>query len=104
MSTVTLSEVKDLLNVTHNHDDKKLQMLLNAAEDRALEFMNRTQFGDLCEDDSNFVGSDETIPDAVVIAVCFLVQGMYDATPEQMPMLESAAERLMISYRCGMGM
>lgn len=104
MSTVSLSDVKSFLNVTHAFDDAKLQILINAAEDEALRFMNRTQFGELCEDDSNFVGSAETIPDSVIVAVYFLVQAMYDAAPEQNEVLRKTAERLMMPYRCNMGM
>lgn len=103
MSTVSLSDVKDFLNVTHTSDDAKLQILINAAEDEALKFMNRTQFGELCEDDSNFIGSVETIPESVIVAVYFLVQAMYDALPEQIIILRQTAERLMMPYRCSMG-
>lgn len=104
MSTIALADVKDFLNVTHSSDDAKLQILLDAAEDEALRFMNRTVFGELCEEDSNFVGSDETMPDSVVVAVYFLTEAMYDATPDTILTLRKAAERLMMPYRCAMGM
>jgi len=54
VSTIPLEELKDFLNVTHSSDDAKLRVLLNAAEDEALRFMNRTAFGEICEESSLF--------------------------------------------------
>jgi len=103
VSTVSLCEVKDFLNVTHSLDDAKLQVLLDGAEDEALKFMNRTTFGELCETSSLFDADTATIPNSVVVGVYFLTQAMYDATPEQMAQLRTAAERLLMPYRCEMG-
>ncbi|MGL4711661.1 MAG: head-tail connector protein [Shewanella sp.] len=41
MSTITLEQAKQFLDVIHDEDDAKLQLLLNAAEDEACQFMGR---------------------------------------------------------------
>lgn len=103
MSYIDLSEVKEFLNVIHTADDLKLQLLLDGAETQALSFMNRTQFGEICEEDSNFDADTATMPDNVRVAVFFLVQQYYDANPDQFDILQRAAERLLMPYRCAMG-
>lgn len=104
MTTVSLSAVKDYLNVTHDHDDLKILSMLKASEDEALQFMNRTVFGSVCEDDESFDAETATIPDVVVMAVYLLVATKYDAAPDQIEILRNSAESLMMPYRCGMGM
>jgi len=96
VSTIPLEELKDFLNVTHASDDAKLRVLLNAAEDEALRFMNRTTFGEICEESSLFDADTATIPDSVVTAVYFLVSAMYDAQPDHFQIFRKAAERMMM--------
>ena len=104
MSTVSLADVKDFLNVTHALDDDKIQALIDSAEDEALKFMNRTTFGELCETDSNFDSTTNEIPMSVVTAVKLLVEAMYDAKIDGAELYRKTAERLMMPYRCNMGM
>jgi len=103
MSYLSVSEVKDYLDVIHSSDDTKLQYLLDGAEKSALEFMNRTSFAEICEEDSNYDSDAALMPDPVRIAIYLMVQAFYHATPDDMPKLEKAAERLLMPFRCNMG-
>jgi len=103
VSAIPLDDLKEFLNVTHSSDDAKLQILLDAGEDEALRFMNRTTFGGICEQSSVFDSDSATIPDSVVTAVYFLVSAMYDAQPDHFELFRKAAERMMMPYRCDMG-
>lgn len=103
MSYILLSEVKDYLDVIGSAEDAKLQILLDAAEKRSLDFMNRTSFAELCETDSNYDSDTATMPDPVRVGVYMLVQSMYQAAPDDIPKFEMAAERLFMPYRCLMG-
>lgn len=103
MSYLTLSEIKDFLNVFISSDDDKLQILLNGAEKESLEFMNRTSFAEICETDSNYDSDSATMPDDVRVAVYFLVQRSYQATPEEAKALRRVAEGMLMPYRCEMG-
>ena len=77
--------------------------LLDGAEDEALQYMNRTVFAELCENDSNFDSSSATIPASVKVAVLMLLQANYQSSPEDQASLRSVAETLLTPYRCGMG-
>lgn len=103
MSYIDLSEVKDFLNVIHTSDDTKLQLLLNGAEQQALDFMNRNSFAEICEEDSNFDSDTARMPDNVRVGIYFIVQAMYHATPDDNAVLMRAAEALIMPYRCEMG-
>lgn len=102
MSYIDLADVKAFLNVIHSHDDAKIQALLDGAEAAALDFLNRTHFGELCEEDSNYDGT-VSLPDNVRIGVYFLVSQYYDGRPEDQEIIQKTAERLLIPYRCEMG-
>lgn len=102
MSYIDLAEVKNFLDVIHSHDDTKIQALLDGAEAAALDFMNRTHFGELCELDSNYDGT-VSLPDNVKLGVYFLVSQYYDGKPEEHELLQKTAERLLMPYRCEMG-
>lgn len=105
---VTLEEVKQDLKVTHDADDTILRTYIDAAENEALQFMDRESFGDVCPCDevSSEEVSSETpvIPASVKTAVFFLVRGMYDAsTPETVRGYRAAAETLLMPFRCRLG-
>lgn len=99
MSQITLSEAKGFLDVIHNSDDAKLQLLLDAAEDEARAFMNRD---DLIEWDSN-VSSTDPIPGSIKIGVLLLLQANYQASPDDADKLRKAAEIKLMPYRLEMG-
>jgi hypothetical protein len=103
MSYIPLSEVKDFLNVIGTAEDDKLQLLLNGAEQSALDFMNRNSFAEICEEDSNYDSDSATMPDNVRVGVYFLIQKYYHATPDDAMLLQKVAEQLLMPYRCEMG-
>ena len=99
MSVITLSEAKSFLDVIHNSDNSKLQLLLDAAEDEARAFMNRE---DLYEWDSN-ISSTDPVPASIKIGVLLLLQANYQATPDDAEKLRRAAEIKLLPYRLLMG-
>lgn len=99
MSQITLSEAKGFLDVIHNSDDAKLQLLLDAAEDEARAFMNRD---DLIEWDSN-VSSTDPIPGSIKMGVLLLLQANYQASPDDVEKLRKAAEIKLMPYRLDLG-
>ena len=92
MGTIHLSDAKSFLDVIHNSDDDKLQLLLDAAEDEAAQFMNVDSLSDWTE-----------LPYSIVLGVLMLLQANYQATPDDMPKLRSAAETKLMPYRVEMG-
>lgn len=99
MSVITLSEAKTFLDVIHNADDAKLQMLLDGAEDEARVFMNRA---DLVEWDSE-ISSTDPIPASIKIGVLLLLQSNYQASPDDIEQLRKVAEIKLQPYRLSMG-
>lgn len=99
MSVITLTEAKQFLDVIHNSDNSKLQLLLDAAEDEARAFMNRE---DLYEWDSN-ISSTDPVPASIKIGVLLLLQANYQATPDDADKLRRAAEIKLMPYRLEMG-
>lgn len=99
MSTITLFEAKSFLDVIHNSDDAKLQLLLDAAEDEAKSFMNRN---DLIEWDTN-INSNDPVPGSIKIGVLLLLQGNYQASPDDADKIRKAAEIKLMPYRLTMG-
>ena len=100
---ITLEEAKSYLDVIHDADDDKIQMLLEGAHDEALQFMDRTSFGDLCDCDSSSSSSESTIPDSVKLGVLILLQAAYQASPADAERLRDVAEVKLMPYRCGLG-
>ena len=96
---IDLDDAKAYLDVIHGADDPKLQMLLDAAVDEALQFMNRESLSDLVEDPS----SQSTVPPSVVLGVMLLLQAAYQATPEDANTLRKAAEVKLTPYRILIG-
>ena len=99
MSVITLSEAKSFLDVIHNSDDAKLQLLLDAAEDEARMFMNRD---DLIEWNSN-ISTTDPVPGSIKIGVLLLLQANYEASPDDAEKLRRAAEIKLMPYRLEMG-
>lgn len=118
MSDLTLSDVKKYLDVIHSADDDKLQMLLDAAEDEALQFMDRPSLTDwrtcaeircdeaVSESVSESVSeasSELSMPGSVRLGVLILVQAAYQASPQEQEQLRKVAETKLMPYRCGLG-
>ena len=92
MSVISLTDAKSFLDVIHNSDDGKLQNLLDAAEDEAARFLNVDSLTEWSE-----------LPFSIFIGVLMLLQSNYQATPDDMPKLRSAAETKLMPYRVEMG-
>ena len=109
MSVINLQDVKQALRVIHSADDEMLQQLLDAAEDEACRFCNRTQLPTLpvdspssssCED---VPSSEDPIAPSVFTAVVCLVKADYEAAPAEAQHLRSLAETKLMPYRIGLG-
>lgn len=110
MSIVTVSEIKDYLRVIHSGDDALLQTLIDAAEDEAVRFLNRTELPTLpleypsSSETEEVPSSEDPITPSVRIAIYYLVQSKYEGTkPEDIPKLRQAAEVLLFPYRASLG-
>jgi len=105
MSLIQLETAKGFLDVIHDSDDDKLQMLLDGAEDEACQFMWRESLDGLCRcsDSSESMSSEAVLPPSVVIGVMLLLQANYQAAPEEIATLRKAAEVKLMPYRCGLG-
>lgn len=114
MSDLTLNDVKKYLDVIHNADDDKLQLLLDGAEDEAMQFMDRknlTDWGSCCgepvsEQPSEMpseVASEEPMPASVRLGILILVQAAYQATPNEQEQLRKVAETKLFPFRCRLG-
>ena len=110
MSVIALATVKAYLRVTHTSDDVMLQMLLDAAEDEALRFMNRTELPgtsySLPEDSSSEpdIDTEPSVAPSVVVGVSLLVRAQYDETDaDKMEVWRRAAENILQPYRTEMG-
>lgn len=101
MSVIDLSEAKQFLDVIHSADDAKIQMLLDGAEDEALQFMNRDQFGE--EACSEELASEVVLPDSVKVGVLLLLQANYQAKPEDVERIREVAEIKLMPYRRCLG-
>ncbi|MCS6235658.1 phage gp6-like head-tail connector protein [Shewanella baltica] len=97
MSTITLEQAKQFLDVIHDEDDAKLQLLLNAAEDEACQFMGRESLTILLDE------TTAELPASITMGVMILLQANYQATPEDAAKLRKAAEIKLTPYRIGWG-
>lgn len=97
MSTITLEQAKQFLDVIHDEDDAKLQLLLNAAEDEACQFMGRESLTILLDE------TTAELPASITMGVMILLQANYQATPEDASKLRKAAEIKLTPYRIGWG-
>ena len=92
MSVISLTDAKNFLDVIHNSDDDKLQLLLDGAEDEAARFLNVESLDEWTE-----------LPYGIVLGVLLLLQANYQAPPDDIPKLRSAAETKLMPYRVEMG-
>lgn len=92
MSVISLADAKSFLDVIHNSDDDKLQLLLDGAEDESAKFLN-------------VAGLDEwtELPFSILIGTLLILQANYQATPDDIPKLRSAAETKLMPYRVEIG-
>lgn len=112
MSYVKVDQVKAYLRVIHNADDALLQVLIDGAEDEALQFMDRAELprrGDTAVDecDSNqpeaISDSDDLAP-AVRMGIYLIIQAMYDGIgASDFEVIRKAAETKWMPYRNGLG-
>ena len=103
--SIDLDTAKSFLDVIHNSDDDKLQMLLDGAEDEAARFMNRQGLvGPWCdwEPEEGATGKD-AIPPSVVIGALLLLQAVYQAKPDEAADYRAAAETKLNPQRIEMG-
>lgn len=107
MSVITLADAKKYLDVIHSYDDDKLQLLLDAAEDEALQFMGRDSLAEWQECCSEAVSSEPAselaLPASVRLGVYILLQAAYQASPTEAEQLRNVAEVKLMPYRCGLG-
>lgn len=103
MSLIPLADAKRYLDVIHSADDDKLQDLLDGAEREALNFMDRTDFGELCPCDSNYESESERVLPDVKTGVLILLQAVYQASPDDAARLRHVAEVKLMPYRCQLG-
>ncbi len=114
MSVVSLEVAKAFLDVIHSGDDAKLQMLLDAAENEAVEFMNRGLLDSVVKvvfdcGTTSLVAvtplpeSSETIPPSMALGVLLLLQAAYQASPDDAEKLRLAAEVKLQPFRIGLG-
>jgi hypothetical protein len=92
MSVISLTDAKSFLDVIHNSDDDKLQLLLDGAEDEAARFLNVDSLTEWSE-----------LPFSIFIGVLMLLQSNYQASPDDMPKLRAAAESKLMPFRVDMG-
>ncbi|WP_454674846.1 head-tail connector protein [Achromobacter pestifer] len=113
MSVIDLDTAKGYLDVIHSADDGKLQLLLDAAEDEAAQYMNRRVLegpwarGAVCEPcselSSETASEGEAIPKSVVLGVMLFLQAAYDAAPDDIEKYRQAGEVKLSPYRLCMG-
>jgi len=92
MSVIALADAKSFLDVIHNSDDDKLQILLDGAEDEAARFLNVESLDEWTE-----------LPFSIFIGVLMLLQSNYQASPDDIPKLRAAAESKLMPFRVDMG-
>ena len=97
MGLITLTQAKPYLDIIHDADDEKLQLLLDAAEDEACQFLGRDSLTNL------IVESTGKLPPSVTMGVMILLQANYQAAPDDVVKLRLAAEIKLTPYRTGWG-
>lgn len=110
MSYVTIDQAKDFLRVIHTDDDSLIQSLLDAAEEEAKRFLNRSQLPTLPHDFPESSSSEDVPSDGdpvvadVQVAIMILVQARYEGdTPEHQAAMRRNAETLLMPYRVDIG-
>lgn len=106
MSIIPLQEAKDYLLVFHNANDARLQLLLDAAEDEALQFLDRanlTDWRECCSEAVSEPVSEKPMPASVKLGILTFLQAAYEASPADQHELRKVGERLLMPYRCNLG-
>lgn len=85
--SLTLSDVKASLRVTHSDDDALLTRLQASATNEAMRLL----------DDATL--TVDTLPAVADQSIVLLVQADYDGDPEKRPAYRRAAEQLIYSHR-----
>lgn len=111
MSIVTLNQVKADLRVIHDQDDTLIQILIDASEDEALRFMNRSEMPtlpyDLPEESSteDIPSTEDPVVPSVYAAIFLLVKAKYDGmNADEIEGLRKCAETILQPYRTEIGM
>lgn len=91
MSMISLADAKAFLDVIHDEDDVKLQLLLDAAEGEAGDFLNAD------------LNSWSELPFAIVMGTLLILQANYQASPDDIPKLRAAAETKLMPHRISLG-
>jgi hypothetical protein len=97
VSIISLAQAKQFLDVIHDADDDKLQILLDAAEDEACQFLGMESLAMLVDQ------ATSKLPASITMAVMILLQANYQAAPDDVPKLRNAAEIKLTPYRSGWG-
>lgn len=92
MSVISLTDAKAFLDVIHDFDDSKLQLILDASEDEASKFLNVASLEEWTE-----------LPFSIYLGVLLLAQSNYQAPADEIPKLRAAAETKFMPYRVEMG-
>lgn len=93
MTVIALESAKAFLDVIHDADDIKLQMLLDGAIDGAERFIGR-QLVEVAAAESN-----QLLPANIVVGVMLFLQADYQASPDDAVKLRAAAEVKLRPYR-----
>lgn len=109
MSIVTLAQVKADLRMIHSADDTLIQTLIDASEDEAKQFLNRTELPTLPydlpdADDTEVVATISNVAPSVYAAVFLLVKSKYEPKDaNEIAALRQCAEVLLQPYRTMIG-
>lgn len=113
MSAISLQDVRAYLRVTQQSDDVLLQLLLDDAEDEALEYLNRTTLprkGETIREDFDSNTRPEPVSDSDDLAgsvrsgIFLIVQAMYErADNSTLAAARESAEIKWFPYRVGLG-
>lgn len=107
MSEIDLQVAKNYLDVIHSADDDKLQLLLDAAEEEALQFMDRDSYAfwsdSCCSSSSEEISSDAALPADVQLGILILLEASYQSSPDDAEQLRKVAETKLMPHRCRLG-
>lgn len=110
MSEITVTQIKADLRIIHDDDDALLQILIDASEDEALRYMNRTELPtnpyNLPEESSteDIPSTGDPIVAGVYAAIFLLVRAKYEGMDaSQIEGLRKCAETILQPYRTEIG-
>lgn len=111
MSVISIYIAKAYLDVIHDADDVKLQMLLDGAEDEALQFCDctveelKTPADEISSEAASETSSESEseLPSSFILGVMLLLQAMYQATPADAVILRKSAEIKLMPHRKRLG-